>query len=201
MSPVDLGLEGKIAVVTGASAGIGLAICKALAAEGVHVIAGARTRSAELDALGGSVEAVTVDLATPAGPAELVAVALAHGRVDIVVNNVGVAPMRLTGFLDVTDEQWLATMNLNLMAAVRTVRAALPAMIAAGRGSIVTTSSVNSFLPDPAVIDQLLQVAVQRGRAARHPGQHRQPGPGLDLAVARRRRRGRERCPGDRRRR
>jgi NAD(P)-dependent dehydrogenase (short-subunit alcohol dehydrogenase family) len=82
-----------------------------------------------------------------------VAAALAHGRVDIVVNNVGVAPVRLTGFLDVTDDQWLATMNLNLMAAVRTVRAALPAMIAAGRGAIVTTSSVNSFLPDPAVID------------------------------------------------
>jgi NAD(P)-dependent dehydrogenase (short-subunit alcohol dehydrogenase family) len=153
VAPVDLGLQGKIAVVTGASAGIGLAICQALVAEGVHVIAGARTSSAELDALGGAVEAVTVDLATPAGPAELVAVALAHGRVDIVVNNVGVAPMRLTGFLDVTDEQWLATINLNLMAAIRTVRAALPAMIAAGRGAIVTTSSVNSFLPDPAVID------------------------------------------------
>ena len=153
VAPVDLGLQGKIAVVTGASAGIGLAITQALVAEGVNVVAGARTTSTELDGLGGSVEAVTVDLGTPTGPAELVAVALAHGRVDIVVNNVGVAPVRLTGFLDVTDEQWLATINLNLMAAVRTIRAALPAMIAAGRGAIVTTSSVNSFLPDPVVID------------------------------------------------
>jgi NAD(P)-dependent dehydrogenase (short-subunit alcohol dehydrogenase family) len=152
---MDLGLQGKIAVVTGASRGIGLAITRALVDEGVHVVAGARDRSEELEALvsRGAVEAVTLDLSTPQGPADLVAVALGHGRVDIVVNNVGAATPRLTGFLDVTDEQWLATMNLNLMAAVRTVRAALPAMIAAGRGAIVTTSSVNSFLPDPAVID------------------------------------------------
>src|SRR6266705_5982540 len=93
VAPVDLGLKGKIAVVTGASAGIGLAITQALVAEGVHVVAGARSSSPELNALGGSVEAVTVDLATAAGPAELVTVALAHGRLDIVVNNVGVAPM------------------------------------------------------------------------------------------------------------
>jgi len=152
---MDLGLQGKIAVVTGASRGIGLAITQALIDEGVHVVAGARDRSEELDALvrRGAVEAVTVDLSTPRGPTDLVAVALGHGRVDIVVNNVGAATPRLTGFVDVTDEQWLATLNLNLMAAVRTVRAALPAMIAACRGTIVTTSSVNSFLPDPAVID------------------------------------------------
>jgi NAD(P)-dependent dehydrogenase (short-subunit alcohol dehydrogenase family) len=73
--------------------------------------------------------------------------------VDILVNNVGAVSPRLTGFLDVTDEQWLASFTLNLLAAVRTTRAALPSMIAAGRGNIVTTSSVNAFLPDPAVID------------------------------------------------
>ncbi|HEY2765730.1 MAG TPA: oxidoreductase [Pseudonocardiaceae bacterium] len=152
---MELGLHGKVAVVTGASRGIGLAVTEALIAEGAHVVAGARATSEELDALvrGGAVEAVTVDLSTPTGPGDLVAAALAHGRLDIVVNNVGATTPRLTGFLDVTDEQWLATMNLNLMAAVRTVRAALPAMITAGSGAIVTTSSVNSFLPDPAVID------------------------------------------------
>jgi NAD(P)-dependent dehydrogenase (short-subunit alcohol dehydrogenase family) len=153
--PMDLGLQDRIAVVTGASRGIGLAITQALVDEGVHVVAGARERSKELDALvgAGAVEAVLVDLSTPRGPADLVAVALGHGRLDIVINNVGAAKTRLTGFVDVTDEQWLASLNLNFMAAVRTVRAALPAMIAAGRGTIVTTSSVNSFLPDPAVID------------------------------------------------
>ena len=61
--------------------------------------------------------------------------------------------MRLAGFLGVTDEEWLNSLNLNLMAAVRTTRAALPTMLAQGKGVIVTTSSVNAFLPDPAVID------------------------------------------------
>jgi NAD(P)-dependent dehydrogenase (short-subunit alcohol dehydrogenase family) len=53
----------------------------------------------------------------------------------------------------VTDDEWLASLNLNLMAAVRTTRAALPAMLKRGQGSIVTISSVNSFLPDPGIID------------------------------------------------
>jgi NAD(P)-dependent dehydrogenase (short-subunit alcohol dehydrogenase family) len=152
---MDLGLQGRIAVVTGASKGIGLAITRALVSEGVHVIAGARSISEDLEVLarGGVVEPVAVDLSTPTGPAELLAVALKYGRVDVLVNNVGAATTRLTGFLEITDEQWLGTINLNLMAAVRTVRAALPSMIQAGQGVIVTTSSVNSFLPDPAVMD------------------------------------------------
>ena len=60
---------------------------------------------------------------------------------------------RVGGFLSITDEDWAATMNLNLMAAVRMTRAVLPSMIAAGGGAIVTMSSVNAFLPDPAVLD------------------------------------------------
>jgi len=152
---MDLGLSGSVAVVTGASKGIGLAITQALVAEGVHVVAGARETSEQLDELAaeGSVLPVAVDLATAAGPADLVAVALDRGRLDILVNNVGQVSPRLNGFLMVTDEQWLHSINLNLMAAVRTTRAALPAMLAAGHGSIVTTSSVNAFLPDPGVMD------------------------------------------------
>jgi len=152
---MDLGLEGTTAVVTGASKGIGLAITRALVAEGVHVVAGAREGSAELAELstGGRVQTVTVDLATATGPADLVAAALDHGGLDILVNNVGQVSPRLNGFLMVTDDQWMHSLNLNLMAAVRTTRAALPAMLAAGHGSIVTTSSVNAFLPDPGVID------------------------------------------------
>ncbi|GAF45095.1 SDR family NAD(P)-dependent oxidoreductase [Rhodococcus wratislaviensis] len=152
---MDLALRGTVAVVTGASKGIGLAITRALAAEGAFVVAGARSPSPELEELvrSGTVEAVSVDLSTPTGPGELVAAATARGSLGVVVNNVGAAHPRLTGFLDVTDEDWITTMNLNLMSAVRTIRAALPTMIAAGRGSIVTTSSVNSFLPDPTVID------------------------------------------------
>jgi NAD(P)-dependent dehydrogenase (short-subunit alcohol dehydrogenase family) len=152
---MDLGLDGQVAVVTGASKGIGLAITRALVDEGVHVVAGARETSEQLDELAGqgSVDAVLVDLGTPTGPADLVAAALDRGGVDILVNNVGVVSPRLSGFLMVTDDQWMQSINLNLMAAVRASRAALPAMLAAGRGAIVTTSSVNSFLPDPGVID------------------------------------------------
>ena len=76
-----------------------------------------------------------------------------HQRIDVLVNNVGAAATRTEGFLSVTDDQWLSSITLNLMAAVRTTRAALVPMLDAGKGSIVTTSSVNAFLPDPAVID------------------------------------------------
>lgn len=152
---MQLGLEGKVAVVTGASRGIGLAVTRALTSEGAHVVAGARTSSAELDALvgTGTAESVAVDLSTPSGPADLAAAALAHGKIDILINNVGAAHPRLGGFLTITDEDWTASLNLNLMAAVRMTRAVLPSMIAAGVGSIVTTSSVNAFLPDPTVLD------------------------------------------------
>ncbi len=152
---MELGLDGRVAVVTGASKGIGLAITRALVAEGVRVVAGARTSNDQLVELEkeGSVQTVLVDLATPGGPADLVDAALEQGAVDILVNNVGQVSPRLDGFLAVTDEQWLRSLELNLMAAVRTTRAALPAMLAAGRGVIVTTSSVNAVLPDPGVMD------------------------------------------------
>ncbi len=152
---MDLGLDGLRAVVTGASKGIGLAVTQALADEGAYVVAGARTGSAELDDLAGrgSVQPVLVDLSTADGPAALVAAALDGGGIDILVNNVGQVSPRLHGFLMVTDEQWMQSITLNLLAAVRTTRAALPAMLAAGHGSIVNTSSVNAFLPDPGVVD------------------------------------------------
>jgi NAD(P)-dependent dehydrogenase (short-subunit alcohol dehydrogenase family) len=152
---VDLGLAGHHALVTGASKGIGLAIARALAAEGASVTTGSRGTSPELEDLvaQGNVHAVQADLSTPSGPAELVQAALEHAPLDVLVNNVGGVTPRLEGFGAVTDEQWEATHNLTFMAAVRTTRAALPGMLEAGRGSIVTTSSVNASLPDPAVID------------------------------------------------
>jgi NAD(P)-dependent dehydrogenase (short-subunit alcohol dehydrogenase family) len=150
---MDLALTGKVAIVTGASKGIGLAVVRGLAAAGAHVIAGARTSSAGLDELvrAGQVQAAAVDLTTAEGSASLVG--LAGQRIDILVNNVGGAPARTGGFLSITDEDWLSTFNINVMAAVRTTRAALPAMLAAGKGAIVNTGSVNSYLPDPAVMD------------------------------------------------
>jgi NAD(P)-dependent dehydrogenase (short-subunit alcohol dehydrogenase family) len=152
---MDLGLAGKLAVVTGASKGIGLAITRAFVDEGAQVIAGSRDLSEDLRALvdTGRVQHVAVDLSTPAGPVGLIDAAAERGSLDILVNNVGALTPRVGGFLSVTDEQWSTAMNLNLLAAVRTTRAALPAMLTAGHGNIVTVSSVNAFLPDPLVID------------------------------------------------
>jgi NAD(P)-dependent dehydrogenase (short-subunit alcohol dehydrogenase family) len=150
---MDLRMNGQTAVVTGASRGIGLAVTRGLVAEGVHVTAGALKSSADLDELAkaGTVRVVEVDLAEPGGPGRLVAAG--GDRIDILVNNVGAAPARMGGFSQITDEDWQASLTLNLMAAVRTTRAALPIMLAAGKGAIVNTSSVNAFLPDPFVMD------------------------------------------------
>ena len=94
---MDLQLNGKVAVVTGASKGIGLAITRSLAAEGVSVVAGALHGSAELDALEG-VHAVQVDLTTASGPQTLIDEAVrTFGGIDILVNNVGAVRPRLDG--------------------------------------------------------------------------------------------------------
>jgi len=150
---MDLDLAGRGAVVTGGSKGIGLAIARGLAAAGARVTVGARKSSVDLDELArtGQVQVVLADLADPEGPASLIA--QAGDRIDVLVNNVGGAPARTGGFLSITDAEWHATIELDLMAAVRTTRAALPAMLAAGTGAIVTTCSVNARLPDPAVMD------------------------------------------------
>jgi NAD(P)-dependent dehydrogenase (short-subunit alcohol dehydrogenase family) len=153
---MDLHLSGKIAVVTGASKGIGLAITQALAGEGVSVVAGARAPTAELSELAGraAVRLIHVDLATSDGPARLIAATIsAFGRLDILVNNVGAVQPRTGGFLSVTDEEWTSTLTINFLAAVRTTRAALPHLLERGAGSIVTINSVNASLPDPLVID------------------------------------------------
>ncbi len=152
---VRLGLDGTRAVVTGASKGIGLAITRALVDEGARVIAGARASSPELRELvdGGSVREVLVDLSRPEGPAELVSAAAEEGRIGVLVNNVGGVTVRTRGFLEVTDGEWFDTFELSFMAAVRATRAVVPHMLEAGGGRIVSVASVNSFLPDPAVID------------------------------------------------
>ncbi|KAA9104991.1 SDR family oxidoreductase [Microbacterium rhizomatis] len=152
---MDLQLTGRSAVVTGASKGIGLAVTRALVDEGAHVVAGARTLSRELDALvhAGGVDFFAVDLSTPDGPAALIEHARASGDIDVLVNNVGAVAPRLDGILGVTDAEWQSSLDLTLLAAVRTIRAAVPALEQAGGGSIVTISSVNAVLPDPLVVD------------------------------------------------
>ncbi|WP_405578369.1 SDR family NAD(P)-dependent oxidoreductase [Streptomyces sp. NBC_01092] len=146
-------LQGRTAVVTGASKGIGLAVTQALAGAGAQVVAAARSSSPDLDALvkTGNARWVPLDLTEPGSADSLVA---ATGpRIDVLVNNVGSAPARPGGFLSVSDAQWRQTFELNLFAAVAVTRAVLPVMLEAGAGSIVNIGSVNAELPDPAVVD------------------------------------------------
>jgi NAD(P)-dependent dehydrogenase (short-subunit alcohol dehydrogenase family) len=152
---MDLGLAGKRAVLTGASKGIGLAVARTLAAEGVHIVAGSRQTSSELRDLvaTGQATSVQVDLASEAGPSQLAAAAFDEGPIDILINNAGGVTPRTGGSGSVTDEQWSYSLNLTLMAAVRTARAVVPHMIERGRGAIVNMASVNASLPDPLVID------------------------------------------------
>jgi NAD(P)-dependent dehydrogenase (short-subunit alcohol dehydrogenase family) len=152
---MELNLNDKVAVVTGASKGIGLAIVEALGREGARVVAGSRTATPELTALRVryDVDVVPIDLATLDGPGSLVqAAADRHGRVDVLVNNVGIASQR-SSFLDVDDAEWQRVFNLTFFSAVRASRAALPHMLATGGGAIVNISSINARLPFPMVVD------------------------------------------------
>jgi NAD(P)-dependent dehydrogenase (short-subunit alcohol dehydrogenase family) len=146
-------MQGKTAIVTGASKGIGLAVVRALAGAGATVFAAARSSTPELETLvkGGGVRWVAADLTDPAAPAALVEAA--GGAVDVLVNNVGAAPARTGGFLSVTDEQWQRGIELNLLSAVRMTRAVVPSMVERESGAIVTVASINASLPDPLVID------------------------------------------------
>jgi len=141
---MDLGLDGKVAIVTGASRGIGLATVRA--AEGVRVVGAARTPTPELEAVAAS--AVAVDLATPDGAVALMeSVLREHGGVDLLVNNAGGGDLTLDGFLDLTDVAWAGAIDLNLMAAVRVTRAALPSLIDR-RGAVVNVSSIGARRPE-----------------------------------------------------
>ena len=150
---MDLKLSRKIAVVTAASKGIGLAVVRALADEGALVVAGARTTHG-LNGIPG-VTAVEVDLATPEGPGRLMQRAIEdHGRVDVLVNNMGGVRLRLDGFLALTDADFQWALDMNFFATLRAIRAAVPHMLTQGAGAIVNVASVNAFFqPDGATVD------------------------------------------------
>jgi NAD(P)-dependent dehydrogenase (short-subunit alcohol dehydrogenase family) len=150
---MDLELGGKVAVVTGAGNGIGLAATRALANEGALVVAGSRTTD-NLEGLAG-VTPVALDLMAPEAPAQLVTRAIQeHDRIDVLVNNLGAARMRLDGFLATTDDDFRWAFEINFFTAVRASRAALAHMSEQGSGAVVNVASVNSFYhPDSVVMD------------------------------------------------
>lgn len=157
---MDLQLDGKVAMVTGASRGIGRAVVDALVGSGARVVAGARRFDDELRQRQG-VDAVEVDLATEEGPATLAARAEDLGGVDVLVNNVGEFQAR-RGFASITDGDWEQILTMNLLSAVRATRAALPSMIAKGDGSIVNVASVRARMPQPTLTDYAAAKAALR---------------------------------------
>ncbi|WP_030419376.1 SDR family oxidoreductase [Streptomyces sp. SCSIO 75703] len=149
---MDLHLSGKVYIVTGASAGIGEATARLLAAEGAHVVGVARNTKA-IDWIGERVSSVSADVTDPDAARAVVDAALArHGRVDGLVNNAGGLFSR-KGFLHTTDADWKETFELNLHAVVRMTRAVLPLLVEQGTGSLVHLASEAARFPDAPLLD------------------------------------------------
>ncbi|MDB4988013.1 MAG: Short-chain dehydrogenase [Myxococcaceae bacterium] len=128
---MELGLEGKVAVITGGSEGIGKATALRLAQEGAKVVIAARRdevlqrAAAEIRAAGGEVLTVVADVTSTSDVERLVAETVAHfGRLDILVNNAGTSNAK--AFEDASEALWDEDLDLKVHAAVRTIRAALP---------------------------------------------------------------------------
>ena len=193
---MELNLTGKVAVVTGASKGIGLAITRALAEEGAFVVAASQKGSPELDLLAERwhVRSMRVDLSTDSGPAALIAHAIdQYEHLDIVVNNVGGVRPRPEGYLAVTDADWTSTFTLNFFAAQRTMRAALPHLLQAQHvvhrhdqlgQRVPARPPGHRLLRRQGRAVQPVQGAVEGVRPTRRPRQHGQSRAGGDRSVA-----------------
>jgi 3-oxoacyl-[acyl-carrier protein] reductase len=153
----DRHLEGKVAIVTGASRGIGRAIAERFAAEGarvcVNAITGMPGAQAVVDAIaagGGEAVAVQADVSRSADVTALVAATMDHfGRIDILVNNAGV--MIAKGVLETSEDEWDRTIDVNLKGPYLCSKAVAPIMIAQRGGTIINMSS-NSGLYHPSAM-------------------------------------------------
>jgi 3-oxoacyl-[acyl-carrier protein] reductase len=145
---MDLGLGGRICVVTGSTGGIGKETARLLAAEGAQVVVAGRDaeRAERVRDEVAAALALASDVAEPGGPEALIEEATsALGRVDVLVNNVGLAYQ--TSFEELGDEQWDELWQVNVMSYVRAIRAALPGMRERGSGVIVNVSSTSAKRP------------------------------------------------------
>jgi 3-oxoacyl-[acyl-carrier protein] reductase len=145
---MDLGLRDRVCLVTGSTSGIGLETARLLAEEGARVVVTGRDpeRVEEARKQANAAFGAAYDLSQPSAPGELVEEATrAVGPVECLVNNVGEAYQ--VGFEELTDEQWNAMWQLNVMSYVRCIRAVLPGMKEAGQGVIVNVSSTAGKRP------------------------------------------------------
>jgi 3-oxoacyl-[acyl-carrier protein] reductase len=146
---MELGLNGKTALVAAASKGLGRAVATTLAREGARVVMCARSRDPLEQAAdqicsetGAEVHTLALDLADPEAPARFVELALERtGAVDVLVTNTGGPPVAT--FAELDDGAWAAAVDLVLMSAVRLIRAAVPAMEQRGGGRIANITSIS----------------------------------------------------------
>ena len=145
---MDLGLRDAVCIVTGSTGGIGRAAARLLVEEGARVVTSGRSGE---PSVGESLH-VRADLAEPGGPERVIREAEAQlGRVDVLVNNVGTAHQ--TSFEEVTDEEWDALWQLNVMSYIRAIRAVLPGMKERRVGVIVNVSSTAGKRPSASMPD------------------------------------------------
>ena len=144
---MDLGLQDKVVLVTGASRGIGKRIALAFAREGARLCCCARqaeglqAAAAELADLGAAVEAVAADVTAQEGVEKVLSLARERfGGIDVLINNVGGSVW--TPFVELSDEEWTRVFELSFFSAVRVSRAAIPLMKKQGGGAIVNISSI-----------------------------------------------------------
>ena len=152
---MELGLQGKVALVTGGSEGIGKAAAMSMSAEGAKVVICARrpeileNAATEIRQItGGDVKAVQTDVSQPDQIKDLFDQIIgAHGRLDILVNNAGTSAGG--NFEGVTDEAWQADLDLKFFGAVRCSRLAMPLMRAQGGGRIINVTNLGAKAPGP----------------------------------------------------
>jgi NAD(P)-dependent dehydrogenase (short-subunit alcohol dehydrogenase family) len=163
---MDLQLEGKTAVVTGGTAGIGLAIAGVLAGEGAKVFVTGRSQKSLDEAIAKhpALHGVVADLGTASGAAALIA---AVPAIDILVNNLGIYEAK--EFADIADEDWLRLFEINVMSGVRTSRAYLPGMLKRNFGRIIFISSESAIAIPSEMIHygttKTAQLSIARGLA------------------------------------
>ena len=144
---MDLGLGGRVCVVTGSTGGIGREVARLMALEGARVVTSGRSRAPGV----GEELHVRCDLARAGEPERLLEEADEIGPVDVLVNNVGLAHQR--DFLEVTDDEWEELWQLNVMSYVRAIRTVVPGMRDRGRGVIVNVSSTAGKRPSGTMPD------------------------------------------------
>jgi NAD(P)-dependent dehydrogenase (short-subunit alcohol dehydrogenase family) len=169
---MDLGIKGRLALVTGSTLGIGRAIAEALVAEGARVIVNGRRDDAvkkTVEALSrqGEAHGIAADLMSVEGARKLTEHAARIGPVDILVNNVGCFEVKK--FTELSDRDWLDMFELNVMSGVRLTRALFPGMLERDWGRIVFIASEQSVKPNPDMLHYAMsktaQVSIARGLA------------------------------------